>query len=124
MKCLNSSTERYNIPVIGAIHPSKNVLPTKELELEDIRANSAFINIPSNIYSLNNLSKIDGNLRVICILKCRKNGNAVGNYFLLNYRKTKNGGIYEKDQEISINEAKKLIASNKRPYFSGKMNEN
>ena len=114
IRSLNSITENLEIPVLGTVHPAKTVSPEKELGLDDIRANSAFINIPSNIYALNDLSNIDNTKRVIKILKLRRNGDLVGKYFQLTFKKINDEGIYIKDSFLTLNDANKLFFDNKR----------
>jgi len=113
IRSLNSITENLEIPVFGSVHPAKTVSPKKELVLDDIRANSAFINIPSNIYALNDFSNIDNNTRIIKILKLRRYGDLVGKYFQLAFKKINHEGIYIKDTVLDLKNTNPLFLDNK-----------
>lgn len=113
VKNLCAITQQHDIPVFGVIHQSKSVSSDKELELEDIRANSAFMNSPSFIYALNNFNNLDKSLRILKILKSRLDGEIIGNYYELTYKAVKNEGFYSKDQRIETDSAKSIFFRNK-----------
>ncbi|WP_412470262.1 MULTISPECIES: ATPase domain-containing protein [unclassified Halobacteriovorax] len=121
MKTLCATTQRYQIALIGVVHQAKSVAPDKELTIEDIRANSAFMNSPSFVYALNNFCHFeDQSKRVLSILKSRLDGDIIGNYYDLSYKKYKNEGFYVKDQQIDNKIAKELFFRNKSQRFSTK----
>lgn len=100
VKILCQKIQNYQIPLLGAVHQSKSVPPNKELDIEDIRANSAFMNSPSFIYALNNFANLDQDLRILKILKSRIDGKIIGNSYKLLFKTTKTDGFYNKDEKV------------------------
>lgn len=124
VKFLCQKIQDYNIPLFGVVHQSKSVSPDKELEIEDIRANSAFMNSPSFVYALNNFSNVDDNLRIIKILKSRLDGKIIGNYYEVTFRQVKSEGFYSKDQKLDKCTVKSIISSNKQQIYAKKYQRN
>ncbi|EQC47500.1 circadian clock protein KaiC [Bacteriovorax sp. Seq25_V] len=121
VKNLCQKIQNYQIPLLGAVHQSKSVLPNKELDIEDIRANSAFMNSPSFIYALNNFSNLDQELRIIKILKSRIDGKIIGNSYKLSFKTTKTDGFYNKDEKVENFWVKNLFFSNNSKTFAKKV---
>ncbi|CBW25675.1 hypothetical protein BMS_0772 [Halobacteriovorax marinus SJ] len=120
IQILNRTAQRYLIPVFGAIHQAKSVSPDKELSLIDIRSNSAFMNISSFIYAINDFYNLDKSLRILKILKSRKYSEAIDKYFELTYKKVKRQGFYSKNMEITEQTAKRYFVENSRRRLSGR----
>lgn len=109
---IKEKAQSSNLPVFGAVHPTKNVSMTKKLELPDIRANLAFSSVPSFIYGFNDIPQ-KGGIRILEILKARKNGAVItGTYYELFYKSLKGEGYYHKDVLIPTATAEKTLRAN------------
>lgn len=120
IKTLSIESSENKITLFGAIHQSKGVNSYKKLETNDIRSNSIFINNPSYIYSLNDLSINGTEYRILEILKSRNDFDSVGSFYNLQFRKIKKSGFYSKNPKLPSIEANKLFSLNFKPFISGR----
>lgn len=103
-KALNNIAQKYEIPVVALIHPSKSGF-SKKLTQNDIRGNSTFKNTSSYIFILQTLETSSGKKSFIKIEKSRHHSSAKGEYHLLNYKSLNSDFGFYIDDKLSNRES-------------------